>query len=203
MPLTAAEVEAIRVHLGHGALKLANAYTADGFWEVFHQIVAPNLDERESTTATTAVASAGNATVTVAALDGIVPHARLVVDVGDDAETVVVRSVSGSAFSARFAKAHPVGTPVQVESGVARCRLLLHAANRAWEKLQASSITQSAGIKQLGKGQIEWFGGGTVLAETANHFLAITDQLSHLVRVKSLWRDGLAAKRSSSTLEPY
>lgn len=203
MPLSSAEVEAIRVHLGHGALKLANAYTADGFWEVFHQVVAPNLDERESTTTSTAVAAAGSTAVTVAATTGIVPHARLVVDVGEDAETVVVRATSGMTFTARFAKAHPAGVPVQVECGVARARLLLHACDKAWQKLQASSITQSAGIKQLGKGEIEWFGGGTVLAETVDHYLALTDQLAALVRVKSLWREGLGGGRKATQLEPY
>ena len=121
--------------------------------------------------------------ITLASVTGIAAYTRLVIDVGDDAEIVTVRSVSGSAVTATFAKAHTQPYPVAIESGTAVLRTLLHSADAAYDRLRSSSITKTAGLKQLGKGEIEWFEGGYVLRDTLAHYRSIQQQISDLVRV--------------------
>lgn len=201
MAMTDSEIESIRVHLGYGAIKVAAyPYTADGFFEVFHQVVQPNLDERQSTSVALAIA-AGAMSVTPASMTGIVPFTKLFVDVADAHELVVVRSVTLTTFSADFAKAHGAGCPVQVESGVARLRALLWSADKAWGTLQSAGITQTAGIKQLGQGEIEWFPGGQVLAQTLDHYKSIVSMISAIVRVDPAWSS--SGRGGRSNLEAY
>ncbi len=184
MPVSDAEIESLRFHLGYGNVGIgAQPYTDDGFYSLFTQVIQPNLMGGPETTANAAIA-AGIATVTPVSMVGIVASARLVVDVGTDTETVVVKAVSGSTFTARFAADHVAGVPVCVESGITRLRGLLHQANTAFEKLNSPGITQTAGIKQLGQGEIEFFQGNKVLADTRTHYRSIVEQLSMLVRVK-------------------
>lgn len=199
MAMTDAEIEAIRVHLGWGAIKVAAyPYTPDGFYEVFHQVVQPNLQEGPATTIATAIAT-GTTTVTPASMTGIVPFQQVYVDVADDHESVMVRAVTATTFTAKFTKDHPANCPVQVESGVARLRALLWSANKAYETLQSSGITQTAGIKQLGQGEIEWFPGGQVLADTVSHYKHIVSMISAIVRVEPAW----GGAGGNTTLESY
>lgn len=195
--LTDSEIQSLRFHLGYGNIDIgAYPYTPDGFLEVFEQVIAPNLQTAEETTGSTAVAAASTTTVTVGDIAGIVANARLVVDVGDLAEVVVVKSVGGSAFTAYFANAHPAsGYPVAVMSGLARLRLLLHSADKAWAKLQSASITSTAGLKSLGKGSIEWFEGGRVLKDTREHYYAVAQSIAELVRVRPVAGRAIGARR--------
>lgn len=185
MALTDAEVESLRFHLGYGNIGIgAYPSTPDGFYELFSDVIAPNLTTGTETTSTTAVAAAGIQAVTPAAMTDIVVGARLYIDVGDDAEVVVVKSVSVTAFTARFTLTHPSsGYPVALDSGTARLRALLHTATRAWERKQSSSVTKTAGLKSVGQGEVEWFEGGKVLADTEAHYRAIVGEISRLVRV--------------------
>jgi hypothetical protein len=202
MALTSSEVEALRFHLRYGNVDVgAYPYTPDGFKELFNQVVAPNLTTEAETTATTDI-TPGTVVVTPTSMIGIAVNVRLVVDVGDEAEVVVAKSATATTFSATFKLAHAGGYPIAVESGVARLRLLLHSAGKAWDKLKSSSITQSAGLKGLGKGQIEWFQGGQVLRDTANHYRAIVAEISSLVRVP-VADDALGASRGAIQTEAY
>lgn len=203
--LTAAspEVEQLRFHLGYGNVSVGGyPYTPDGFFEIFSQVIAPNLTFGAETSATTAIAAGATVAVTPVAMTGIAAYARLVVDVGDDAETIVVAATGGATFTAHFLKAHAAtGYPVAVESGVARLRLLLHSAARAWEKLQDASITKVAGLNSVGNGKVVWFQGNRVLADTLEHYQEIARRIGDLVRVRPRWEED--GSSGCSRLETY
>lgn len=204
MALTDAEVGSLRFHLGYGNISVAaRPYTPDNFYEVFNSIVSPNLSTGTETSATTAITANSTTTVTPASMTGIVAYGQLVIDTGEEAEVVMVKAVDATTFTAAFTKAHATtGYPVATMSGVARLRLLLHTADRVWAKLQDKSITSTAGLKQLGKGEIEWFGGGTVLKETLDHYRGVVASISDLVRVRPRWETDGSWNRGGS-LEAY
>lgn len=203
MPLSESEVESLRFTLGYGNIGVgAYPQTPDGFKELFDQVIAPNLTGDVETTATGSITAGETATVTPASMTEIVAHARLVVDVGDAAEVVVVRAVTVSTFTAFFANAH-IGTfPVARFGGVARLRMLLHRADQAWQAMQAPTIGDAAGLKQVDKGDIEWFEGFRVLKDRVSHYQAIVNQISSLVRVLPRWADEGGAG-GTSQLEAY
>lgn len=202
--LTDEEVQAVRFHLGFGNLDghTADLYTGDGYLALFEDVVRDSLQGGAETTATTTVAAGATVPVTVGDITDIAARTQLVVDVGDDAEVVVVRSISGSTFTAKFTNAHTQPYPVAVMSGEARLRMLLWTADVAWIKCQDSGITDASGLKSLDNGGIVWKDGAdaTVLAETLNHYRAIVWQISSLVRVRPAWANQAAAR---STLEAY
>lgn len=200
MALSTAEIESVRHHLGYGQLDVGSTtYTADGFKELFDQVVNVYLTGSTETTGSTATTAGNAATVTVASITGIAAHAQLVVDVGDDIEIVNVKSVSGLTFTARFAKAHTASYPVAVMGGHARVRILLHQADKAWQAVQSQNVGASAGLKQVDKGDVEWFPGGQVLKDRLKHYQAIVGQISSLVRVPPAWTN----EQSSTLLEAY
>jgi hypothetical protein len=188
MALSTSEVESLRFHLGFGNISVdAYPYTADGFQALFEQVIAPNLTGSTETTATTAITAGTSATVTPASMTGIVPYAKLVVDVGDDVELVVVRTVTATTFSAKFTKAHPAaGYPIALMGGHARLRMLLNQADVAWQAMQDASIGATAGLKQVDKGDVEWFPSFQVLKDRTKHYHSIIDQIGMLVRVTPL-----------------
>ena len=191
MSLSDSEVQSLRFHLGYGNVNGPDAYpyTPDGFQELF-AVIAPAIQTAAETTASTAVTAGSTTTVTVASITDIAARTELVIDVADDAEVVIVKSVSGSTFTAAFAKSHPAsGYPVAIMSGEARLRMLLWDAGAAWKKAQSSSITKTAGLKQLGRGEIEWFPNGSVLSDTMDHYRSIVWSISALVRVRPAWAD--------------
>lgn len=190
MALTSSEVESLRFHLGFGNVGTgAYPYTPDGFQAVFEQVIAPNLTGSTETTATTAITAGSTTTVTPVSMTGIVVHAALVVDTGPAAELVQVRSVTLTAFTAAFVNDHPSsGYPVALMGGHARLRWLLTKADAAWAALQDATIGDTAGLKQVDKGDIEWFPGFEVLKNRREHYAAIVEQISSLVRVEPVRR---------------
>jgi hypothetical protein len=192
MALTDSEIQSLRFHLCYGNQDQETPYTEDGFQAIFEQVIAPGLQTAASTTGSTTVTAGGTTTVTVASISDIVARAQLIVDVGDDAEVVYVKSVAGSTFTAKFANAHPAsGYPVALMSGEARLRYLLAKADTAFERLTSAAITKTAGLKQLGKGEIEWFPGGAVLSDVRKHYHAICDQIASLVAVPRNCAEGV------------
>lgn len=184
MALSDAEVQSLRFHLGYGNVTVgAYPYTPDGFLELFEQVIAPNLAAGDDTSASTTVVAGSVTTVTVLSLTGIEARGRVVVDVGSDAEIVDVKATSGLTFTARFAKDHSGTYPISTLSGESRLRLLLADADKVWQTLQSEDITGTAGLKQLGQGEIEWFPGGGVLSETLKHYRSVQSSISSLVRV--------------------
>lgn len=185
MSLSDSEIGALRFHLGYGSINVgAYPYTPDGFVEVFRDVIAPNLTAGAETSATTAVSAGSIVVVTPLAMTSIVAYASLIVDTGEESETVMVKSVTGSTFTAAFAKAHATsGYPISVDCGKARLRLLLWSADKAWQTVQSSKITRTAGLKSVGMGEVEWFEGGVVLRDTLSHYRAIQSAISSLVRV--------------------
>lgn len=204
MSLSTAEIESLRFHLGYGQVAIANPYTPDGFLEVFAQVVAPNLGTGTETTASTAVIAGSSTTITPVSMADIVVSAQLVVDVGEACEIVWVRSVTSTTFTAAFTLAHPAsGYPVLVMSGKARLRFLLGVCDRLWQKMQSPDVSDSLGIKQLGRGEIEWFGTTAVYDALSTQYLSTVNQLSSVVRVP-VNEDTRSPRRSGSDdLEAY
>lgn len=198
--LSEAEIQSLRRHLSYGNVAVgAYPYTPDGFYEVFHNVIAPNLETGAETTATTAIAAASTTAVTPVAMTAIAVNTRLVVDVGDEAEIVVVKSVTATTFTAKFAVAHPAsGYPIAVQSGLAELRMLLHSADKIRRTLGGSSITGSAGLQSIDKGDVVWFAPGAALASTREQYAEIVTQISELIRVP-----GPSKGRHSVTTESY
>lgn len=189
MALTTQEIEQLRFHLGYGNLAVgAYPWTPDGFFELFTNVIKPNITTAEETSATTAIdCSTGPAVVVVtpAAMTGIAANVRLVVDVGDDAEIVTVKAVAATTFTARFSLSHSTdGYPIAVESGVARLRMLLHQADRAHAAMLSPQVAAVGGIKSVDRGEVEWFGPTAVLRSYFAQYQAIVAAISSLVRVE-------------------
>lgn len=197
MALTTIEVESVRFHLGYGNIGLdASPYTPDGYYTLLQDVLIPNLSTGAQTTTSTTVPGAAVTTVTPAAMTDIVVNARLVVDVGPSVEIVTVRSVTLTTFSAYFARSHSGSYPIALLSGESRLRMLLNQADAAWQALQDESIGSTAGLKQVDKGDVEWFPGFQVLQDRLAHYKAIVAQIASLLRVDAV---GTAAYGPSIT----
>jgi ketopantoate hydroxymethyltransferase len=202
--LSTADQQSLRYHLGYGNLDVAapNAYTGDGFYELFRDVVAPYLMGEAETTGATAIVAGTSQAVTPASMTGILVGSRLMIDVADDAEIVVVRSKTSLTFTAKFAKAHPnTGYLVAVESGLTRLRALLQAADTAHASAVSASITTTAGLKSVGRGAVEWFGTGAVLSAVEAHYVSIVQRISSLVHVPIA--GGGSGRSSPVLLEAY
>jgi len=200
MALTASEIEELRLHLQYGNISVgAYPLTPDGFYEVFYDVVSPYLSTGTETSATTAITANATATVTPLSMTGIAVYGRLIVDVADEAEIVTVKAVTASTFVAKFAKAHAAtGYPIATSSGLSRLRLLLHDANKAYASMTGSTITQSAGLKSVGRGAVEWFGSSSVYEATRTQYMGILNQIANLVRVPVNGSDGERVTRMES-----
>lgn len=183
--LTRYEVESLRFLLGYGNIGVdAQPYTPDGWWSMFDAVVVPYLSSAPETSSTAPIIGGQTNTVTPDSMIGIVVHEKLVVDVGPGLEKVVVQSVTPTTFTAFFAQAHPItGYPIAVQSGVTRARELLAEAERLVAAATGSAVTQTAGIKQLGQGEIEWFEAGAVLASTNRQLAGVIGLISSLLRI--------------------
>jgi hypothetical protein len=181
--ITASEIDSLKFHTGHGSISV-DAEPCISYHALFEQIIAPNLTTGPETTATGSIA-AGVSTVTPASLTGILPYARLIIDVGADVEAVTVKSVSVGSFVATFQRAHVSGVPIAVTSGTARLRMLLWQADQAWTAFQDQSVGATAGLRSVDKGDVVWADGAgfAVLAERQKHYRAICAELASLVRV--------------------
>lgn len=185
MALTTAEIEELRLHLQYGNIGVgAYPSSPDGFYELFYDVVSPYLSTGTETSATTAITANTTTTVTPVSMTNIIVYGRLIVDVGDEAEVVTVKAITGSTFVAAFKKAHAAtGYPIATNSGVARLRMLLHDANKAYATMTGTTITSSAGLKSVGRGAVEWFGAGAVLSSVQQQYRAILEQIASLVQV--------------------
>jgi hypothetical protein len=199
MALSTSEIESLRHHLGYGNIgATAGAYSPDGFRDLFTDVISPTLSTGTETTATTAVTAGSTTTVTPAAMTDISANVALVVDTGSQAESVIVKATTATTFTAYFEKAHTAaGYPIATMSGLARLRLLLWDADKAWMGLNSSSVGNTAGIKRVD--EIEFFGKGqAVLKGKSEHYKSIVWSISHLVQVAPRW-----AERGGTRLEAY
>lgn len=192
MTLSSAEIDRLRFHLGYGNLAVgADLYTRDGFLALFEQVVSLYLNTGTETSATTVITAGAITEVTPAAMTDIAVYGQLIVDVGDDAEQVMVQAVTGSTFTARFAKAHAAtGYPIATESGLARLRLLLWDADKAYRDMYSSDTAATSGIKQIDKGDVIFFGGSSVLKGRFDHYMGIVSAIASLVHVAPAWAGG-------------
>lgn len=204
MALVDAEIQSLRFHLGYGNVSTgAYPYVSDGWHEVFESVISPNLQDGAETTSATAVTAGSTTTITVASGTDLVSNARLVIDVGDNAEIVVARNVSGVSVTAYFVNAHTGTYPVALMSGIARLRMMLHAADKAWTHLQSSGLSTGAGVKKVD--EVEFFdprsgGKSAQLAGARAHYESIVGDISSLVRVEPRWARERSARRR---LESY
>ena len=192
MTLSTSESESLRLHLGYGNLNnTALPYTPDGWWEVFGTIISGALGTGTETSSSTATTAGAVTTITVVSAAAFAVYDEAVIDVGDNAEIVVIqaRATGGpETLTALFGKAHSAsGYPVCTMSGKARLRLLLHDANAAWRALTDSASGLTAGIKSVDKEDVVFFDGMSVNRGRLNHYQSIVAALSQLVRVKSAW----------------
>jgi hypothetical protein len=192
MSLSTSEVESLRLHLGYGNLSItALPYTPDGWWEVFGTIVSDALGTGTETSGSTAVTAGAVTTITVADASEFSVYDEAVIDVGDNAEIVVIQACTTGGtetLTAYFEKAHSAsGYPVATMSGKARLRMLLHDANRAWRMLTDSSVGKASGIKSVDKEDVVFFGGTSVSSGRLSHYQSIVAAISQLVRVPSAW----------------
>lgn len=159
MALLASELERIRFELGFADLTVgAEPYI--GVAAIFDQVIQPYLRAGATTTSTTAVTAATTPTpvaITLASATGFAAFATVVIDVGDRQEVVAVQSLSGAAMTVSLSKAHSGTYPVTVEGGESMVRYLLDKCRKASEAI-ADAMT-AAGIKQLDKGDVVFFGG--------------------------------------------
>lgn len=203
MALTDAEIQSLRHHLGYGNVSTgAYPYTPDGFYELFTSVISPNLQTGAETTSATATTAGASTAIVVEASTGIVAYARLVIDVGDQAEIVTVKAVSGLNVTAYFTIAHSGTYPVAVESGVSRLRMLLHRADAAWQALTSGKMFSGAGIKQVD--EVHFFdpksgGASAQLAGTRKAYEAVVWEISSLVRVLPRWASQRAARTVTET----
>lgn len=199
MALTTAEQEALRFHLGYGNLSSVSLpYTGDTFWTQV-AFVSDTLGIGTETAAIDAITAGATVEVTPDDMTGIAVYGQLVVDVADAAEIVTVQAAAISTFTATFANAHPTtGYPIATMSGLARFRLLLWDADKAWRACTDGSVGVSAGLKSVDKGDVVWFEGFRVLRDKLTHYMAIANQLSHLTRIELNWVDQSRRGRSSS-----
>lgn len=188
------------MHLGYGNIGTGtSAYSPDGFKELFDEVISVYLTGSTETTTTTSATAGATTTITPASMTGIVAHAQLVIDVAEAIEVVSVRAVTATTFTAYFAKAHTGTYPVALMGGYARLRLLLHRAEQAWTAMFDPSVGATAGLKQVDKGDVEWFAPGSVIKDRLNHYRSIVMQISSLVRVPPRW----ANEGHRTTLEAY
>lgn len=200
MALTTEEIESLRFHLGYGNIGAMGApYTPDTFLEIFSQVVSPNLSTGTETSATTAITAGATVVVTPAAMTDIAAYGTLVVDVGEDAEVVVVKAVTVSTFTAAFAKAHSsAGYPIATMSGTARLRMLLWDADAAWKVLNSKGIISRAGIKKVD--EVEFFEDGAYMSERVSQYVNIVTSIAALVQVAPNWAE---TKSGRCRLEAY
>lgn len=185
MAMTDSEIEELRLHLQYGNISVgAYPLSSGGFYELFYDVVSPYLSTGTETSATTAVSASSTATITPLSMTDIVVYGRLIVDVGDEAEIVTVKAITATTFVAAFLKAHAAtGYPIATNSGLARLRMLLHDANKAFASMTGTTVTSSAGLKSVGRGAVEWYGQGAVFESVRQQYIGIVQQISALVQV--------------------
>jgi hypothetical protein len=179
--LTDAELARVKYHLGYNLLTVG-ALPYVGYVSLFDQVIQPYLTGGAATTSSTAVTAADEptaVTLTLASATGFVAGDTCLVDVDSKQERVTIRALSGSTITVLLSFAHSGTYPVVVEGPEALVRSLLKKADEAQTAL--NDATSSAGIKQLGQGEIEWFGSsdGSLLS-------SLRSQLGY-------WRDELAS----------
>lgn len=157
MALLDSEIARIKWHLGYNLLSVgATPYI--GVAAVFEQVIQVYLEGTASTTSATSVTAASTptpVTLTLVSATGFNPSDKVVIDVDSRQERVTVQSVSGSTISVILTKAHSGTYPVSVEGPDTIVRDILQRCDDAWAAY--STALSSAGLKQLGQGEIEWF----------------------------------------------
>ncbi len=157
MALLDSEIARIKWHLGYNLLSVgATPYI--GVAAVFEQVIQVYLEGTASTTSTTSVSAATTpapVTLTLLSATGFNPSDKVVIDVDSRQERVTVQSVAGSTISVILTKAHSGTYPVSVEGPDTIVRDILQRCDDAWSAY--STALSSAGLKQLGQGEIEWF----------------------------------------------
>lgn len=160
MALLDSELARIKWHLGFNLLEVgANPYI--GVAAIFEQVIQPYLSGGATTTSATAVTAATTptpVTLTLTSATGFSALDPVIIDVDSRQERATVQAVSGSTITVILSLAHSGTFPVTVEGGETIVRTLLKRCESAAQAYD--DALSSAGIKQLGRGEIEWFGDG-------------------------------------------
>jgi hypothetical protein len=192
MALSDSEIARIKGHLGYNVLSIgAEPYI--GITALFSQVIQPYLIGGAATTSATSVTAASEptpVTLTLTSPAGFVAGDICIVDVDTRQERATIQSLSGSTITVQLSFAHSGTYPVVVEGPEALVRSILRKADEAQVALNES--TASAGIKQLGQGEIEWFGSndGSLLRSLRGQLNYWRDELAALLGIVRLNKGG-------------
>lgn len=157
MALLDSEISRIKWHLGFTVVGIGAEPRID-YVALFDQVIKPYVGSNATTTSSTAVTSSSTptpVTLTLASAANFNASDKVVIDVDSRQERVTVQSVSGATISVILSKAHSGTYPVSVEGPDTIVRDVLQRCDDAWAAY--STALSSAGLKQLGQGEIEWF----------------------------------------------
>lgn len=175
MPFRADELWRIKAELGYNVLSVgADPYIGHSL--VFEQIVNQNIADTIETTTSTSVYAGETSGLTLADATGFVAGQRVVVGVGESAETVSVQSISGSTIVATFTRDHTGTYPVTVEGPITIAR----------EALTRILGTKSELAKVFGEGSVKQVDEVQFYASGRTQFGGLGEQLA-------FWRDQLAS----------
>lgn len=178
MALSDGEVDRIKAELGYNILALG----AEPYFQhrkVF-DVIQANVSgsTTPATVATTAIAGAGVATITLASVSGLSAGTRVQLDTEAQRETVTVIAVSGSAITVRAAKPHGSAYLVEIESAQTIVRGLL-ADLASLEQVYSLDAFNSLGLKQVD--EVIWQDGKSRFALVESARDALRDRLSRAV----------------------
>lgn len=160
MALLESEIYRIRAELGYPVLTIG----AEPYIEhvaIFDQVIQPYIESGAQTTSTTTVAATTDptpSTLTLASSTGFHLGEIVIVDVDARQERVTVEAIAGSTITVLLTKAHAGSYPVTVEGGESIVRGILGRLRDADDRLL--SAAQTAGLKSVGRGAVEWYGSG-------------------------------------------
>jgi len=182
MALLDSELARIKWHLGFNLLDVG-AVPYIGVAAIFEQVIQPYLAGGATTTSATAVVVASAptpVTLTLASATGFSLLDPVIIDVDSRQERATVQRVNGSTITVLLSLAHTGTYPVTVEGGESIVRDILKKCDTAWTAY--SEAISSAGIKQLGQGELEYFpegrGSSGLLSSTRNTLRAWRGELA-------------------------
>ncbi len=193
MALLASELIRLKFELGYNVLTIGAEPRID-YVAIFDQVIGPYMSAGATTTSSTAVTAASSptlVTLTLGSVTGFTAGCVVIIDVDDRQERATVESVSGSTISLLLSKTHGGTYSVTVEGGETIIRSLLDQLRTLATSISESS--ESAGLKSVGRGAVEWYGNssgssGSVLGQLKSIQMHLRDQLASACGIPNMWR---------------
>lgn len=220
MAITNDEVLRAKAECGYNVIAIgAEAYALEGYVALFDRAIQPYLIDYQTTCATTVTAAASPTAVALTlASNPAVPGnttqplafsvgANVIVDVGPQAETSMVLTLSGLVINCTLSNAHgSLGAyPVKLRGGEQFVRDLFGRIDAINTHLNGTAIV-TAGIKKTDEAEFYASGSGRRVA-TKDRFAALVEQRTNARRELCLLL-GIPylpdyRRRGSDSFEPY